>query len=565
MKSNRFVRPYPFNPPKHSGQVDPRWRWLWEQGNFLSLPAHGIGGPGSRIPTYGNTHMTFAEAETNSEVFTSQGPYGLSLDGTENASATYIGVALPNSIDSDMFSLAKDNRWFMMCMFSIVDAVADDRVIGFNREGVIDQFICRVEPFTEPYDLVCYLGQSDQLRFDGSIYDGVTYVLLFWCGGNEDNFAVLLNVDTGEVVGGYDAFTDSDSVSYPDELRIMAKGNGDEFRGNYYVAHLWEERENIWSPSGIGAQPLTMWWKDMIELCYDPWGPLRRAPGVVGFAPVTEYEINAELGSYALAGVDATLIKDMQLNAESSSYSLTGSDITELRALMFDAAADAYAVTGADASITSAHVLNAEPASYSITGVAASLIADRVIVALSASYTLTGADTSYLRTLVLDAVAGSYGLTGLDVNLLTIGSYEINAEPGAYTLAGQIGTLLAAHQINAAAGLYTATGAAASTLADHILNAESASYVLTGAAATAAANRVVAALEGSYGVTGAPAEQMRTLMFNAETSSYTLTGYDISTSIGGVILLPSVGNTILVDKKTDLIELKPIRTITIGQ
>lgn len=72
------------------------------------------------------------------------------------------------------------------------------------------------------------------------------------------------------------------------------------------------------------------------------------------------------------------------------------------------------------------------------------------------TYTLTGADLTLLRTYILNLEPGVYTLTGFFVS--NAKDYELNLEPGVYTLTGSDTTPSVGRFLNLEPGTYTLTG-----------------------------------------------------------------------------------------------------------
>lgn len=121
--------------------------------------------------------------------------------------------------------------------------------------------------------------------------------------------------------------------------------------------------------------------------------------------------------------------------------------------------------------------------------------------------------------------------TGDDIGAIAaaVVVYELNVEPGSYTLTGSLAGALAARLVDAAAGSYTVTGAASGTAAHRVVNAEAGTYSIAGAPAGVTAARMIHAAAGSYALTGFEAELVFTPLAGQfelalDAGVYTLTG-----------------------------------------
>lgn len=106
-------------------------------------------------------------------------------------------------------------------------------------------------------------------------------------------------------------------------------------------------------------------------------------------------------------------------------------------------------------------------------------------------------------------------------------AYEINAEPGAFSVSGFAADLLEARQLNAEPAAYAVNGVAASATAGRVLSADPAAYAVNGAAATAIAARSLNGEPGAFVVTGVDATATTAgagVELNAEPGVFTVTG-----------------------------------------
>ena len=127
-------------------------------------------------------------------------------------------------------------------------------------------------------------------------------------------------------------------------------------------------------------------------------------------------------------------------------------------------------------------------------------------------YTVSGTAATLARGIVLDAQPASYTLTGTAATLVR--GYNLDAQPGSYTVTGTAATLARGYVVNAAPGSYALTGIAATldkvTPGVYTLDAQPGAYSLTGVAATLTYTPLNAytldAQPGSYTITGIAAE-----------------------------------------------------------
>lgn len=165
--------------------------------------------------------------------------------------------------------------------------------------------------------------------------------------------------------------------------------------------------------------PIPTWQALLVEIAY----PLS-----------TSKEIDAQPGSFAIAGVANGMVYDHPLNAASASYALTGEAASTLVGRAVDAQPGSFAITGNAASLLFARLFDAQPGSYAIAGADATLAKGRQIDAQPGAYAIAGAEAALLRGLATDAQPGAFAVAGADAQLVK--GYELNAQPGALEISG---------------------------------------------------------------------------------------------------------------------------------
>ena len=121
------------------------------------------------------------------------------------------------------------------------------------------------------------------------------------------------------------------------------------------------------------------------------------------------------------------------------------------------------------------------------------------------TYTILGTSAGLEFSRMLGADGGTYALSGTDVTLSR--GREVIAETGAYTLSGSTAALEYDRLVDALAGAYTITGGDAALEMDRVLSAETVAYVLDGTDATLqyGADLSIDAEGGVYNFTGVAA------------------------------------------------------------
>lgn len=113
----------------------------------------------------------------------------------------------------------------------------------------------------------------------------------------------------------------------------------------------------------------------------------KRALSTLG---TTVFTLNAEAGSYSIAGASAALLYSRKLAADPGSYSIAGASASLIAGRKLDASPGAYVISGLDAGLIAARKMPADPGSYAITGINASLRVQLKLNAESGSYTING-------------------------------------------------------------------------------------------------------------------------------------------------------------------------------
>lgn len=288
------------------------------------------------------------------------------------------------------------------------------------------------------------------------------------------------------------------------------------------------------------------------------------AYSIIGANSITAWALACAVGSYALTGTSATLIRGYQVIADSGSYALVGTAVTTPRITaepagylidgqpvglllsnpFVSAVSGTYTLTGSAAILEKAIAYNRGDYLYSGVDATLSRSSSPTLGANSGSYVLTAGATVLQAIISMDT--GDYGVTGNAATLsvgegipINSGTYSITnpsvallkraqrftASNTVYTLAGQAATLLRfsggnAVQIAAEGYFYTLTGSSVSLR--NTLNAASGSYVLTGIAAELMHH----VGPGSYALTGTDVTFQRTSIVSANSGLYAITGND---------------------------------------
>lgn len=193
--------------------------------------------------------------------------------------------------------------------------------------------------------------------------------------------AVVIAVGGGSGPSGMEAnFTQSELSNFITE----SEGNND-VAGNVVTATVGMG-SFAWSSGAFNPAA----WTGGSTDAGDSWTAISIALRSSGIA------IEAEAGSFALTGADATFGKTYILGAETGSFVLTGSGANLEYGRVFSAESGSFALTGSDASLHKGFTLPVEAGTFTLTGSAATLTRNVPLVAEGGSFTLTGRDIRQL-------------------------------------------------------------------------------------------------------------------------------------------------------------------------
>jgi hypothetical protein len=147
----------------------------------------------------------------------------------------------------------------------------------------------------------------------------------------------------------------------------------------------------------------------------------------------------------------------------------------------------------------------------------------------------------------LDAQPGGYSISGTAATLAR--GLVINAAPATYSVSGTAASVVRGYNLNAATGTFAATGAAAGLLRALSVNAGPGTFSLTGVVAgldkTTAGAYTIDAQPGTYSLTGTAATLVYTpinaYLLDAQPGAYTLTGAAAGLTYAGSSIWTDVG------------------------
>lgn len=238
-----------------------------------------------------------------------------------------------------------------------------------------------------------------------------------------------------------------------------------------------------------------------------------------------------DAGAVQATGTDATLAYDHALAAASGSVAVTGSAATLTRTHnALQAESGSVALTGAAAGLTRQLRLSAQAGSVAVSGTAAGLSPARRLAADAGALDVSGSAAALKRTHIMPSSSGSFVVAGADASLVytPLGSYDIIANAGSYSVTGSDAGLRVSRRLAADAGAVAVTGVSAAVTAHRRLASEAGSVALTGvdASLTYGSETVLAADAGSVGVTGSDASLKVSRQLAAGAGATAVTGAD---------------------------------------
>jgi hypothetical protein len=273
---------------------------------------------------------------------------------------------------------------------------------------------------------------------------------------------------------------------------------------------------------------------------YQGFQQQRRSITVAGLATATNYELNAEPGSFAVTGVDATLVAARLIDGQPGTFTVTGTDATLVRGYPLDAQPATFTLTGVDATLLATRLLDGQPGSFTVTGTDATLVVGYALNAEPGSFAITGVDATLeyapavvappntaIRAVEAHTPRQTEQVSQIVGALAASTNYELNAEPGSFAITGTDATLVAARVLSADPGEYTVSGVAAAleyaavwaadvrAIKAHTPRLQEQTSQVVGALTTSGAtNYELNAEPGSFSVTGLDAGLDYTLVWD---------------------------------------------------
>ncbi len=234
------------------------------------------------------------------------------------------------------------------------------------------------------------------------------------------------------------------------------------------------------------------------------------------------------------------------LTADVRSYTLTGIAATMLRALVLAASPLSISLVGNSATLFRNVTISCATGTYEVTGVISDLFRSWLVSAASGSFIATGISAGFTRTYILAAAVGEYLLTGQDAGLQYVNYYYLYATPQSFSLSGQDASLLKGSLLSAGTGTYEITGQSVSLSKNYILAGSTSGIAVTFLGSSLLFGRLLSAVLVEFVLLGLAADLRRTRKLQATRQTYTVTTVaaslrlsDLADSFSGELAHPS--------------------------
>jgi hypothetical protein len=252
--------------------------------------------------------------------------------------------------------------------------------------------------------------------------------------------------------------------------------------------------------------------------------------GNIGWYAPNNYNLSCDPASFSIGGEATTFLRGYSVDANANSYAITGQAATLTKALVpANAEAGTYAITGVDATREFVAAANAE--GYAVTGQAVDLNRGRRLDAEAGAYNYTGQTISVGRSFALAIEAGIYTHAGHDATFVR----HIPADIGAYAYTGQDATFAIGRAMPVDPGAYLVTGQPATFPRGWVIAIDPGAYNVAGEGFTLVSARVLPVELGSYAITGL--EATRRQMMSADPGTYLISGQDCIFVMGGNVIM----------------------------
>lgn len=147
------------------------------------------------------------------------------------------------------------------------------------------------------------------------------------------------------------------------------------------------------------------------------------------------YDLDANVGSFAIAGQNATLLASRSASPDVGEFAVAGQDAEGSFGRSGQADAGEFAVAGQDVEYLLGKVIEAEVGGFAVDGQDAALIGEITLDAEAAEFTLAGQDADLVYGRFIDQEPGAFVIDGQDVVGLVAKGVE--AEVGVFTVLGK--------------------------------------------------------------------------------------------------------------------------------
>ena len=245
----------------------------------------------------------------------------------------------------------------------------------------------------------------------------------------------------------------------------------------------------------------------------------------------TQRNTFAATGNFVFTGNSANLVKT-GINAETANFALTGNDAQLKHQYQLLVSTGSFALTGNDAATISALALQAETGSFAASLNNVELAHNQSVLVDAANYTVNANDAQIFANRILGASLSAFALSGNNADLAIGGLSLIVIEKGNYSLSGNNAELTVDKNLNAEVGSFVFTGNNVSPSKSIVLNVAVASFNLGGNNASFNYYRIatVDALSLSLALNPAGLQKFTGHSFLAQAGNYTFDGKDAELS-----------------------------------
>ena len=278
---------------------------------------------------------------------------------------------------------------------------------------------------------------------------------------------------------------------------------------------------------------------------------------------VVGHPLLATLGTFAVAGIAATLVHGVVLTATLGTYAVAGLVATVNAGYNITAELGAFSVAGIAATLSKGIILTADLGTFAVTGLSITNVVGHPLVADLGTFTVAGISNTLTRGVVLTATLGTFAVAGINIanivghpllaDLATYavtgftattsksgGAEELIADLGTFSVAGLTAAVQAGYNITGTLGTFSVAGQAATLTRGIILTADTGAFAVAGLANTLVRGVFLTADAGSFSVVGLAAALTRGVVLSVDTGAFAVSGLTAAT-VRGIIFTADLG------------------------